>query len=89
EAWWAEMQKRWKDVQARTNGAPMLLRRVVESMGGLRERKHHDAAKKLLTSQPLEEAKQATEQTLEKLAQDVALRERAMPEVSAWLARQP
>ena len=53
---------------------PMLLRRVVEAMGALRERKQLDEAGKLLTSSPVEEAKQATEQTLEKLAQDVALR---------------
>jgi puromycin-sensitive aminopeptidase len=67
----------------------MLLRRVVESMGALRERKHLDEVRNLLTGSPVEEAKQATEQTLEKLAQDVALRERAMPEVRAWLKRQP
>ncbi len=87
DAWWAEMQKRWKDVLARTGGAPMLLRRVVESMGGLRERKQLDEARKLLAAHPVEEAKQATEQTLERVSQDVALRERAMPEVSAWQKR--
>ncbi|WP_257450787.1 M1 family metallopeptidase [Archangium lipolyticum] len=89
DAWWAEMQKRWKDVLARTGGAPMLLRRVVESMGGLRERKQLEEARKLLTAHPVEEAKQAMGQTLERLDQDVALRERVMPEVSTWLKRQP
>jgi puromycin-sensitive aminopeptidase len=89
DTWWAETQKRWQDVLGRTGRAPMLLRRVVESMGALRESKQLDEARKLLTSSPVDEAKQATEQTLEKLAQDVALRERAMPEVSAWLKRQP
>jgi puromycin-sensitive aminopeptidase len=84
DAWWAEMQKRWKDVLARTGGAPMLLRRVVESLGALRERQQLDEARKLLAAHPVEEAKQATEQTLERVSQDVALRERAMPEVSAW-----
>jgi puromycin-sensitive aminopeptidase len=67
----------------------MLLRRMVESLGALRERKQLDEARSLLTKSPVEEAKQATEQTLERLAQDVALRERAMPEVSTWLKRQP
>jgi puromycin-sensitive aminopeptidase len=62
----------------------MLLRRVVEAMGALRERKQLDEARKLLGAHPVEEAKQATEQTLERVSQDVALRERAMPEVSAW-----
>ncbi|QRK10128.1 M1 family metallopeptidase [Archangium violaceum] len=89
DAWWAETQKRWEDVLGRTGRAPMLLRRVVESMGALRERKQLDEARKLLTTHPVEEAKQATEQTLEKLEQDVALRERALSEVSAWLERQP
>jgi puromycin-sensitive aminopeptidase len=89
ERWWSEMQRRWKDVVARTGGAPMLLRRVVEALGQLRERRHLEEARKLLQSHPVEEAKQATEQTLERLAQDVALRERVMPEVSAWLKRQP
>jgi puromycin-sensitive aminopeptidase len=62
----------------------MLLRRVVESLGALRERQQLDEARKLLAAHPVEEAKQATEQTLERVSQDVALRERAMPEVSAW-----
>jgi puromycin-sensitive aminopeptidase len=34
------------------------------------------------------EAQQAMAQTLERLSQDVALRERAMPDVVAWLKRQ-
>ena len=89
DAWWAEMRTRWTDVVARTGGAPMLLRRVVESLGALRERKQLDEARALLSGSPVDEAKQATDQTLEKLSQDVALRERAMPEVKAWLARQP
>ncbi|HSP79428.1 MAG TPA: hypothetical protein VLQ93_12910, partial [Myxococcaceae bacterium] len=80
-----EMQRRWKDVLARTGGAPMLLRRVVESLGALREREHLEEAKALLSAQPVEAARQAMEQTLERLSQDVALRERAMSEVSTWM----
>ncbi|WNG21261.1 M1 family aminopeptidase [Cystobacter fuscus] len=88
DAWWAEKQKRWKDVLARTGAAPMLLRRVVESLGALRERKQLDEVRKLLTAHPVEEAKQAMNQTIEKLEQDVMLRERALPEVRAWLQKQ-
>ena len=88
DAWWAEKQKRWKDVLARTGAAPMLLRRVVESLGALRERKQLDEVRKLLTAHPVEEAKQAMGQTLERLEQDVVLRERALPEVRTWLRHQ-
>jgi puromycin-sensitive aminopeptidase len=89
DAWWAEMQKRWKDVVARTGGAPMLLRRVVEAMGMLRTRNQLEEVKALLQTNPVNEAQQAMAQTLERLSQDVALRERAGLEVVAWLKRQP
>jgi puromycin-sensitive aminopeptidase len=89
DAWWGEMQKRWKDVVARTGGAPMLLRRVVEAMGALRTRNQLEEVKALLQANPVNEAQQAMAQTLERLSQDVALRERAGPEVVTWIKRQP
>ncbi|WP_338863241.1 M1 family metallopeptidase [Myxococcus stipitatus] len=89
DAWWARMRKQWKDVITRTGGAPMLLRRIVESLGMLRTREDLEAVKALLKEHPVSEAQQATAQTLERLAQDVELRERCGPEVSAWLKRQP
>ncbi|HZI12947.1 MAG TPA: M1 family metallopeptidase, partial [Myxococcus sp.] len=89
EVWWEQMRTRWKDVVGRTGGAPMLLRRIVEAMGLLRTREHLEQMKALLQSHPIPEAQQATAQTLERLAQDVALRERCAPEVSAWLKKQP
>ncbi|XXF78777.1 M1 family metallopeptidase [Myxococcaceae bacterium GXIMD 01537] len=88
EAWWARTQRQWKDVLGRTGGAPMLLRRIVESLGALRTRQQLDEVKALLQAHPVGEAQQAMAQTLERLAQDVALRERAMPDVVAWLKRQ-
>jgi puromycin-sensitive aminopeptidase len=88
DAWWARMQQQWKDVRARTGEAPMLLRRIVESLGALRDRKQLEEARALLKANPVNEAQQAMAQTLERLAQDVALRERAMPDVVAWLKRQ-
>ncbi len=87
DAWWGEMQRRWKDVVGRTGGAPMLLRRVVEALGALRDRKQLEEVKTLLAAHPVSEAQQAMAQTLERLSQDVALRERAGPEVAAWLQR--
>jgi puromycin-sensitive aminopeptidase len=89
EAWWEQMRTQWKDVVARTGGAPMLLRRIVEAMGLLRTREHLEQVKALLQAHPVPEAQQATAQTLERLSQDVALRERCAPEVSAWLKKQP
>ena len=58
-------------------------------MGALRERKQYEEAKALLQAHPVDEAHQAMAQTLERLSQDVALRERAGPEVVTWLKRQP
>ncbi|ATB50859.1 M1 family metallopeptidase [Corallococcus macrosporus] len=89
DAWWAQMRTQWKDVVARTGGAPMLLRRIVEAMGLLRTREHLEQMQALLKAHPIPEAQQATAQTLERLSQDVALRERCTSEVSAWLKRQP
>lgn len=89
DAWWKVIQERWKDVVARTGGAPMLLRRVVEAMGALRTRQQFEEAKALLQAHPVTEAQQAMAQTLERLSQDVALRERTGADVVAWLKRQP
>jgi puromycin-sensitive aminopeptidase len=88
DAWWAQMQQRWPEVRARTGEAPMLLRRIVESLGALRNRKQLEEVQALLKAHPVNEAQQAMAQTLERLSQDVALRERAMPDVVAWLQRQ-
>jgi puromycin-sensitive aminopeptidase len=89
DSWWATVQQQWKDVLGRARGAPMLLQSMVLSLGALRERKQYEEAKALLQAHPVPEAQQAMAQTLERLSQDVALRERAGPEVVAWLKRQP
>jgi puromycin-sensitive aminopeptidase len=89
DSFWATMRQRWPEVLARTGAAPMLLRRVVEAMGQLRDRTQLEEARAHLKANPVPEAAQATEQTLERLSQDVALRERAMPQVTAWLKAQP
>jgi puromycin-sensitive aminopeptidase len=72
-------------VEKKASGAPMIFRRVVESFASLRERRHLDEAKAHLEAHPHEAVKSASAQTLERLSQDVALRERAMPKVAAWL----
>ncbi|HEU4384479.1 MAG TPA: M1 family aminopeptidase [Anaeromyxobacteraceae bacterium] len=85
DAFWVELRQRWPEVMARTAGAPMLQRRLVEAMGGLTERRHLEEARAFLKAHPVEPARQAAAQTLERLDQDVALRERCLPEVSRWL----
>lgn len=87
---WRLLQERWADVMARTGGAPMLVRRVVEALGNLHSRTHLEQVRRFLANHPVPEAQQAVAQTLERLGQDVALRERLQPEVASWLkARTP
>lgn len=87
---WRLLQERWGDVMARTGGAPMLVRRVVEALGNLHTRTHLEQVRRFLANHPVPEAQQAVAQTLERLGQDVALRERLEPEVASWLkARSP
>ncbi len=88
EGSWKLLRDRWSTVIEKTAQAPMLLRRVVEALGNLRERRHLDEARAFLEAHPIPEAQQAVAQTLERLAQDVALRERLAPEVSVWLRGQ-
>ena len=63
----------------------MLLRRIVEAMGALVERRELEEAEAFLAAHPLEEARQAIAQTLERLRQDVALRERTHAAIGRWL----
>jgi len=83
---WRLVRERWETVRAKAD-SPMLLRRLVEGLGVLPERRHLDEVEAFLSSHPIEAAKQATLQTLERLRSEVALRERLIPQVAAWLAR--
>jgi puromycin-sensitive aminopeptidase len=85
DASWRMLQQRWADVLGRTGGAPMLVRRVVEALGNLHTRAQLDEVRAFLALHPVPEAQQAVAQTLERLGQDVALRERLQPEVASWL----
>ena len=84
EAAWRLVQTRWDEVRAKAD-SPMILRRLVEALGALPERRHLNEVESFLAAHPIEAAKQATAQTLERLRMDVALRERLMPELAAWL----
>ena len=84
EAAWKLMQTRWDDVRKKGE-SPMLLRRLVEALGSLPERHHLQQVEQFLQDHELTSAKQAVAQTLERLRMDVALRERLVPELGAWL----
>jgi puromycin-sensitive aminopeptidase len=81
---WRMVQERWADVRKKAD-SPMLLRRLVEALGALPERRHLEEVEAFLGAHPIEGAKQAIAQTLERLRMDVALRERLVPEVGAFL----
>ncbi|WP_242342468.1 M1 family metallopeptidase [Anaeromyxobacter terrae] len=82
---WERLRADWEKLHARVKGAPMLLRRVVEAMGALVERRELEEAEAFLAAHPLDEARQAIAQTLERLRQDVALRERTQAAIGRWL----
>jgi puromycin-sensitive aminopeptidase len=86
EPFWARLRADWEVLHARLRAAPMLMRRVVEAMGALVERRHLEEVEAFLAAHPLDEARQATAQTLERMRQDVALRERTQAALGAWLA---
>ncbi len=87
EPFWTRLRADWDRMHARLHAAPMLLRRVVEATGTLIERRHLVEAEGFLAAHPMEEARQASAQTLERLRQDVALRERTQRAIGSWLAR--
>jgi puromycin-sensitive aminopeptidase len=78
------LRERWSDVHAKAD-SPMLLRRLVEALGGLTERQQLEEVERFIAEHPIESAKQAIAQTLERMRTDVALRERLIPQVSSWL----
>jgi len=86
EPFWVRLQRDWSRFHERLSHAPMLLRRTVEGMGALVTREQLEQVERFLAAHPIEEARQAVAQTLERLRQDVALRERALPAVGRWLS---
>jgi puromycin-sensitive aminopeptidase len=84
EAAWRLVQHRWEEVRKKGD-SPMILRRLVEALGSLPERRHLDEVEKFLGAHELSAARQAVAQTLERLRADVALRERLLPETAAFL----
>ncbi len=87
DPFWKALQARWPEVERRLGAAPMLLRRIVEGVGQLPTRRHLEEATAFFAERSIPAARQAVEQTLERMRQEVALWERAAGEVEAWLAR--
>jgi puromycin-sensitive aminopeptidase len=85
---WRLVRTRFAEVRAKAD-SPMLLRRLVEALAALPERRHLDEIVAFLSTHPIDGAKQATAQTLERLRMDIELRERLVPEVTAWLRARP
>ena len=81
---WRLVRDRWAEVHRKAD-SPMLLRRLIEALGALPERRHLQDVEAFLAAHAIEGAKQAIAQTLERLRLDVALRERLVPEVGAFL----
>jgi hypothetical protein len=85
EETWALIRDGWDAVRAKAD-SPLLIRRLIESFSVLPERRHLTEVEAFLNRHPVDGAKQATAQTLERLRMDIALRERLMPQVRSWLA---
>jgi puromycin-sensitive aminopeptidase len=85
--YWNLLRARWREVEERLGGAPMLLRRIVEAVGQLPERRHVLEAEAHFTQHELPQAKMAIAQTMERMRQDAALWEKAGPAISEWLER--
>ncbi len=89
EAAFGLVRDRWTETRAKAD-SPMILRRLVEALGALPERRHAEEVKAFLASHPIEGARQAIAQTLERMQMDSDLRDRLLGPVGDWLrARVP
>ena len=83
------VRDRWTETRAKAD-SPMILRRLVEGLGALPERRHAEEVKSFLAAHPIEGARQAIAQTLERMQMDSDLRDRLLAPVGDWLrARVP
>ncbi len=86
DAAFALIRDRWTETRAKAD-SPMILRRLVEGMAALPERRHLDEVRAFLAAHPIDGATQATAQTLERMQMDAALRDRIIGPVGAWMKR--
>jgi puromycin-sensitive aminopeptidase len=86
EATFRLIRDRWTETRAKAD-SPMILRRLVEGLAALPERRHLDEVRAFLKAHPIDGAAQATAQTLERMQMDAALRDRIIGPVGSWLAK--
>jgi puromycin-sensitive aminopeptidase len=84
EAAFALIRDRWTETRAKGD-SPMILRRLIEALAALPERRHYDEVRSFLDAHPIDGARQAIAQTLERMRMDASLRERILPRIGAWL----
>ena len=84
EAAFRLVRDRWTETRAKAD-SPMILRRLVEGLGALPERRHAEEVKAFLAAHPIEGARQAIAQTLERMQMDSDLRDRLLGPVGDWL----
>jgi puromycin-sensitive aminopeptidase len=84
EAAFSLIRDRWTETRAKAD-SPMILRRLVEALATLPERRHYDAVRTFLDGHPIDGARQAIAQTLERMQMDATLRDRILPRVGAWV----
>ena len=84
EAAFAMIRDRWPETRAKAD-SPMILRRLVEALAGLPERRHSTPCARFLDAHPIDGATQAIAQTLERMQMDATLRDRILPRIGAWL----
>ena len=84
EGAWTLIRDRWAATRAKAD-SPMILRRLVEALSALPERRHFDEVRAFLEAHPIDGARQAIAQTLERMQMDAALRDRIIGPIGAWL----
>ena len=80
------IRDRWAETRAKAD-SPMILRRLVEGLAALPERRHLDEVRAFLAAHPIDGATQATAQTLERMQMDAALRDRILTPIGVWMKR--
>jgi puromycin-sensitive aminopeptidase len=87
ESFWRTLQDNWGAVLARAGNTPIIVRQVVDALGQLSERRQLDELVALLETNPMPGMQQTVARTLERLTQDLALRDRVQGQLTAWLSQ--